>query len=305
MDISIIICTYNRSHHLKNLLKSLYEQVIPENLKWEIIVVDNNSTDDTFKVVKGFGNDPNNIPIRYIKEEKQGLSHARNRGILESKGKYVAFTDDDAIADKNWVSALYETFQKYGCDCVGGRIYLKCNSSMPEWLTKDLWGFLGFLDHGDEAEIVDVTKKFLFGGNIAFRKSMFDKVGYFNTELGRKGSKLFGNEELELITRAAKYSIKAVYQPKALVYHVIGHERLKKKYFRILHYKEGEQEAYLNSFQYQRSILGIPLFIIPQFFRSIFRYFKRPTVRMQMNIWWFLGFINGRIRYKLRGIGNG
>jgi glycosyltransferase involved in cell wall biosynthesis len=303
MDITVIICTYNRSYLLKNVLKSLSEQVVPESLKWEIIVVDNNSTDDTFKVVEDFDRS-SSIPIKYVKEEKQGLSHARNRGIVESSGKYVAFTDDDAIADRNWVSALYETFQKYGCDCVGGRIYLKCNSSKPEWLTKDLWGFIGFLDHGDEVEVIDVTKKFLFGGNIALRKLIFDRVGYFSTGLGRKGSKLFGSEELELLTRMAEYDIKAVYQPKALVYHVIGHERLRKKYFRILHYKAGEQEAYLNSSQYERSIFAIPLFIIPQFFRSIFRYFKRPTLRMQMNIWWFLGFIKGRIRYKSRRIGS-
>ncbi len=130
MDISVIICTFNRSSHLRNVLKSLSEQVVDEKLIWEIVVVDNNSKDDTFEVIKSFHNS-SYIPVRYVKEQKQGLSHARNRGIQESLGKYVAFTDDDAVVDKRWVSSLYETFQKYKCDCVGGKIYLKPAKQLP------------------------------------------------------------------------------------------------------------------------------------------------------------------------------
>ena len=99
MDISVVICTYNRSRHLKNILNSLAEQEVPDDLVWEIVVIDNNSKDDTKDVVDEFTlKTP--IPVKYFTEEKQGLSHARNRGIVESEGKYVAFTDDDAIAEK-------------------------------------------------------------------------------------------------------------------------------------------------------------------------------------------------------------
>src|SRR5208337_117373 len=121
MDLSVIICTYNRSGHLGNVLKSLSNQEFPHELQWEILVIDNNSSDNTFEVAGEFRS-TSRVPVRYVKEEKQGLSHARNRGVVESKGKYVAFTDDDAITDCEWVNALYEAFQKYGCDCVGGKI---------------------------------------------------------------------------------------------------------------------------------------------------------------------------------------
>ena len=138
MDISVIICTYNKSEQLMQILKSLSEQDVSEMLLWEIIVIDNNSSDDTFERVIDFRNS-SSIPVRYVQEEKQGLSHARNRGITESKGRYVAFTDDDAIADERWVSSIYETFRDYKCDGVGGKIFLRPLKQLPKWLTKELW----------------------------------------------------------------------------------------------------------------------------------------------------------------------
>ncbi len=292
MDISVIICTYNRSNHLRNVLRSLSEQVVPNNLEWEIVVVDNNSTDDTIEVVKDFGND-SSLPIKYIKEEKQGLSHARNRGILESKGKYVAFTDDDAITDRNWVTSLYEAFQKYGCDCVGGRIYLRFASEMPRWLKRELWGFFGFLDHGHRAfEVID---EHIFGGNMAFSKEILNKSGFFNPNRGRTATVLIGGEELELLKRVKSAGGKIIYQPAALVYHVIGSEKLKKQYFRKLHYYEGVISGKSFSEPIRRHITGIPLFIFSQFIRSVMNYFRNPALRMQMNIWWFLGFMRGRM----------
>ena len=295
MDISVVICTYNRSRHLKNILNSLAEQEVPDDLVWEIVVIDNNSKDDTKDVVDEFTlKTP--IPVKYFTEEKQGLSHARNRGIVESEGKYVAFTDDDAIAENKWVSSLHQGLVEYGCECVGGKIFLQTEKALPGWLNKELWGFLGYLDYGDEEINFDNTR-YPFGGNMVFVKDFFAKTGYFNPNYGRMGDKDFGGDEYELFTRFLASGGKGMYIPSAIVYHVIGPEKLQKKYFRKLHFRAGEQRALNESITYTRTILGIPLYIIPQLFRSIGKYIAKPTMRKQMNVWWFLGFIRGRIDF--------
>ncbi len=292
MDISVVICTYNRSRHLNNILNSLVEQEVSEELLWEIVVIDNNSVDDTKDVVKGFElKTP--IPVKYFTEEKQGLSHARNRGIVESKGKYVAFTDDDAIAGKNWVASLHQGLVKYGCECVGGKIFLKTDKELPGWLSKELWGFLGYLDYGDE-EINFDNVRYPFGGNMVFARDFFAKTGYFNPNYGRTGNKDFGGDEYELFTRFLASGGKGMYIPAAIVYHVIGPEKLQKQYFRKLHFRAGEQKALNESVEYKRTVYGIPLFIFPQLFRSTVKYILKPTMRMQMNVWWIIGFIRGR-----------
>ena len=293
MDISVVICTYNRSRHLKNILNSLAEQEVSNELLWEIVVIDNNSKDDTKDVVADFQRNTS-IPVQYFIEEKQGLSHARNRGIVESKGRYVAFTDDDAIAEKRWVASLHQGLMKYGCECVGGKIFLKTEKKLPGWLRKDLWGFLGYLDYGDE-EIPFDNNRYPFGGNMVFVRDDFAKIGYFNPDYGRVGNKDFGGDEYELFTRFLAAGGKGMYIPAAIVYHVIGPEKLQKKYFRRLHFRAGEQRALNESGEYKRTIYGIPLFVFPQLLRSIARYMAKPTMRMQMNVWWFIGFIRGRI----------
>ncbi|OGL46400.1 MAG: hypothetical protein A2W05_10270 [Candidatus Schekmanbacteria bacterium RBG_16_38_10] len=293
MDFSVIICTYNKSNHLKHILHCLSEQVVPEKLLWEIVVVDNNSKDDTYEVVKSFSNS-SFIPTRYVREERQGLSHARNRGIMESDGKYVAFTDDDAIADRGWVTALYETFQNYKCDGLGGRIYLRPVKQLPKWLKRELWGFLGFLDYGDKPFYLN-GDSLPFGGNMAFSREVFERIGYFNPDFGRVGNIPYGSEEDELFLRFFESRAKAVYQPRAVVHHVIGTEKLRKGYFRKLHFLAGKMRGRFSRVKVNKNIFGIPLFIFPQLLRSILKYFHNPTLRAQMNVWWYLGFMRGSI----------
>lgn len=291
MEISIIICTYNRSGHLKNVLKSLSEQNVTKGFEWEIIVVDNNSTDDTFDVVKAF-QENSNVPVKYIKEEKQGLSYARNRGITSSKGKYIAFTDDDALVDYNWVAVLYETFQRYECEGVGGRIHLKPVKELPRWLKKELWGFLACLDYGDKP--FQIINHNIYGTNMAFSREIFDKVGYFDVELGRKSYMPVGGEEIDIVNRILQSGGAVYYQPMAEVYHIIEKYKLRKQYFRQLHYYDGFSSGKFYKGEIKRHFCGIPFFVFPQFVRSIVKYLRNPSLRMQMNIWWLQGFMVGR-----------
>jgi len=293
MDVSVIICTYNKSNLLEQVLASLSKQDVPEKLSWEILIVDNNSTDDTSKVAQDF-HKVSTVPVKYVQEEHQGLSHARNKGILESRGKYVAFTDDDAIAEKRWVRSIYETFQEYKCDGVGGKIFLKPIKQLPEWLTKELWGFLGFLDYGDNPFYLD-KDRLPFGGNMAISREVFKRIGHFNPNFGRVGNTPYGSEEDELFLRFFESGAEAVYQPRAVVHHVIGSEKLRKGYFKNLHFLAGEMKGRYSNSTKDRNILGVPLFIIPQFIRSIFKYVHNPTLRVQMNVWWYMGFMRGSV----------
>jgi len=129
--ISVVVCTYNHSFLLKNCVTSLYEQTLAKD-KYEIIVVDNNSKDDTAEVVKAFKNDE---LIRYIFEEQQGLSHARNRGVSEAYGSYIAFIDDDAKAAPDWLEVAFQILNSTqpALDCLGGPCYPFYLSEKPKW----------------------------------------------------------------------------------------------------------------------------------------------------------------------------
>jgi len=293
MDLSVIICTYNRAHYLKGLLQRLFVQRVPQGLQWEILIVDNNSVDSTSEVVKrSVENSP--VPLRYLREAKQGLSYARNKGITVSEGRYLVFIDDDAIPQEDWVSALYRGFQRYGCDFVAGRIYLKSETIFPSWLTKELWGFLGFLDYGTEPFLLDEAHP-PFGGNFAIARVVFEEVGLFDPSFGRRPGEQYGGEEYDLFLRLLKATKKGYYLPDAVVYHIIEKHKLTKRYFRLLHYYEGRNNGKSYDLRGGRHISGIPLFVFPQLIRAVYRYLRRPTLRMQMNIFWYLGFIRGRL----------
>ena len=300
MELSVILCTYNRSNGLIRTLESLQSQDLPKNFAWEVVVVDNNSTDDTPEKVREF-TERSELIVRYVKEKKQGLSHARNKGVAEARGRYLHFTEDDEIADKDLIREIYSTFKTCKCDCVGGRIYLKCEDEMPRWLSQELWGFLGYLNYGDNVLPMD-EQQYPFGGNMTFSREVFDRIGLFNINMGRKGDQLFGGEEIDFFRRLLSAGGKGVYQPKALVYHVISQSRLKKTYFRTLHYNEGMQRALLDDEVYRHSLFGISLFIFPQFLRSIRNYIlsvfsdgRNRSFRKEMNIWYFLGHMQAKI----------
>ena len=292
MELSVIICTYNRSRHLRNALDSLAEQAMPGGLAWEIIVVDNNSTDDTQQVAESFA-DRSTVPVRYIRETNQGLSHARNRGIAEARGRNLAFIDDDALVESGWAAAICGAFTSYNCDCVGGRIYLKPVKDMPSWLSKDLWGFLACLDYGDEP--FRVADHYIYGTNMAFTRDILDQVGCFNPDLGRTGYLPIGGEETDLVDRIKAAGGIVYYEPAAVVQHVTEEYKLEKSYFLSLHYYEGLHKGKTYNGETRRQLFGIPLFIFRQFLRSVMRYLGEPIVRKQMNVWWYLGFMKGRM----------
>src|SRR5579863_1127417 len=185
MHITVILCTYNRCQSLARALDSVAVSVVPEAIEWEVLVVDNNSNDQTETVVKDFSH---RFPgrFRYLFERQQGKSYALNSGVGEARGDILAFVDDDVTVEPEWLqnltSALLDS-QLSGC---GGRILPQRGFVPPNWLALDgpynLVGALcAYFDLGDVSREL---KEPPFGANMAFRKEMFARYGDFRTDLG-------------------------------------------------------------------------------------------------------------------------
>jgi glucosyl-dolichyl phosphate glucuronosyltransferase len=230
--VTIIICTYNRSESLRDTLDSFRKMVVPQGIKWEVLVVDNNSKDDTKHVVDNFIKKNNSITINYLFEPIQGKSHALNKGIQTANSEFIVFTDDDVVVDKDWLKIICETFIKFNADCVGGRIFPIWGAKRPDWLKDSLLNILAILDLGCECiEFKNGDNIMLYGANFAFRKKFFNDHGLFDTKLGPKGA--FGRGEDEMIfKKLLSVNGKAMYNPDIVVYHKIPIERLVKSYFR-------------------------------------------------------------------------
>lgn len=224
IDVSVIICTYNRAKMLQDTLES-WLKVEKEKLGIECIVVDNNSNDNTGAVIKGFQNQ-NSGAIRYVFEPNPGLSFARNRGIREAGGDIIVFADDDVYFDRNWVIEIYNAFQKNtGIHCLGGNSIPSFENGKPDWLTDDLLTIYGSTKSGHSEKNMTYPEH-PFGVNMAFRKTVFEVVGLFNTKLGRIKNSLLSDEEKDLFYRIDQKGLKTYYWPKAVIYHRVPKERV-------------------------------------------------------------------------------
>jgi len=243
---SVIVCTFNRAKFIEPLFKSLrcQEGIAPAD--YEIVFVDNNSTDDTKATVDELSTVPG-PKVRYCLEPRQGLSFARNRGAREARGEIIAFIDDDATAKCDWLQNLCEPYRSDAgkeIACVGGKILPVCEAEIPGWLSGHLLKFLGALDYGDTPRELRGGEH-PYGGNISFRAEILKDVGLFSTRLGRRASSLRSNEEVEACLRLRERGWKVFYVPQAIVYHVIPKEHLTKRYFRRRLYWQGKSDALL------------------------------------------------------------
>src|SRR5262245_47296119 len=169
--ISVLICTYNRSGELKKTLKSLEAMVAPLDLRWELLVIDNNSNDDTRAVVEEFARTAG-FTVRYVFTAEQGLCHARNTGIREAKGDILVFTDDDITVDSYWLLSLQDIFARFACMGVAGKIVPLWTCEKPVWLEQmeavvPLNKVIVSFDLGEELYDIQTPP---FGANMAFRK---------------------------------------------------------------------------------------------------------------------------------------
>ena len=237
--LSLIIATYNRSEQLMVTLRSVAAQSA-EPLQWECIVVDNNSQDDTRQRVEEFASAHRQLCVRYLFEPKQGLSHARNAGIVAAEGEILAFIDDDERIVEEFVEAYIDLFD--GCSeamSAGGKIIAEYPSGRPSWMSRYVeQPIANPMDFGPNVRRFP-KGRIPGGGNMAFRREVFDRIGLFNTELGRTGKRLIGGEESDLFERAERCGMACYYQPPAVMYHIIPESKLTDDYFERLSYNTG------------------------------------------------------------------
>lgn len=242
--ISAVVCTYNRCESLKDTLNALSMQDFRDN-EFEILVVDNNSNDSTKYVVETAAK-LSRWPIRYVFEREQGISAARNRGISEACGDILAFTDDDAIPEMDWIQKIDSAFSRFNADCVSGPLSPLWEKNPPKWLvTSDFMAHLGLLDKGPEPIVMRGSgdTDLLYGANMAIKRTVFNAVGNFRTDLGYKALRQEYGEDSEMLGRILKFGMCAVYAPDVIVRHKVSKKRMSLNYLRRWRYAAGRSQA--------------------------------------------------------------
>jgi glycosyltransferase involved in cell wall biosynthesis len=243
MKYSVVIATYNRAADLGQTLASL-AGLRPQDT-WEVVVVDNNSTDDTRAVVQQAAR-AFPAPLHYVFEAAQGRSPALNAGIRRALGGIVVTTDDDVRVAPDWLDRAGEALERLQCDYVGGRVLPIWGGPRPAWLPDHggkHWAVIALLDYGSQP--VEFGARVPLGVNMAFRRSAFDQAGLFDPHTGRKAGTLLGQEVREWCIRARGAGLRGFYVPELTLRHLIPAARLNKRYFRRWFYWRGISRARL------------------------------------------------------------
>ncbi len=269
MDVSVAICTYNRANYLEKTLRALIRQMPDDNrYKAQVIIVDNNSTDETKVVVENIKAQCD-ITIDYVLESRQGLSYARNKAIEMCQSTILIFLDDDAMPSENWVGEHLRVYETTNAACVGGKIELGWEGERPKWLGDQLLAYLGYFDYADKV-VPFAEKQFPFGGNISFRMGWLKEVGGFDGTLGRKGTVLLDSEEIAVCEGICQRGGEIWYTPTASVVHAVAPHRIQKDYFLRSAYWKGRSAARMGIVTGHK---------VPTLLRAI----KRGTIRLPVD----------------------
>lgn len=291
--ISVIIPTYNRKKYLLDTLQSLTRNTAtPE--EFEIIVVNNNSDDNTQSAVTSFIDEHSGYQIRHVIEKKQGASYSRNRGINEARAPVLLFVDDDETADEHLIQSWISFFGKYpNAVGGGGRIEVEFEDPRPNWMSHFLMPLLG--EHEISSSIIKYpASKFPFAGNMAFRKQVFEQYGKLKTDLGRKGGSLLAGEEKEFYKRLRKHTDQIYHVPKAKVYHRVDEPRMTKEFIKKQAVGLGQTIRLMLE---NESILQRIRKISSEFFKSVVTLglfiaytvgFKYPKAKMLLKFRWWI-----------------
>lgn len=242
MRITVAICTWNNSRLLRQTLKNLCELDVPEGLSWELVVVNNNSTDDSQEVIDSF---EGALPLRPLFESNQGHCHARNCAVGAAQGEWIVWTDDDVLVNAEWLAAYASSMDEYeDADFFGGPVLPVFEGSASEWIRETCEQFpdaYASRDFGDEPILFD-RKRIPFGANFAVRTSLL-RQHPFDPKLGRVGKGLMGGDETTLLRQLLDEGNSGRWVPGARVQHIIKEDRQSLEYIRRFFYSLGIHEA--------------------------------------------------------------
>lgn len=239
--LTAVICTRNRARFLTKCIDSLISQTVgPEY--YEILVVDNGSTDTTQEILAGYGG-----KIRSVYEPVAGLSRARNTGWRNAQGKYVGYIDDDAFAEPTWVESVLWVFRQVTPTpaWVGGPIALDWETARPDWINEEMLTPLGYLYWGNQPRPL-THKERLGGGNSAYAVAVLQELGGFDERLGRGAATLLSGEETELQKRIEARQGHLYYHPGMGINHFVGRERVKPEWFYRRYFWGGVSDYFMS-----------------------------------------------------------
>jgi glycosyltransferase involved in cell wall biosynthesis len=293
---TVALCTHNHADRLERTLADLPQIRMPK-AAWEFLVIDNGSRDATPDLLAR-NVWPSGWNVRVVREEKLGLSNARNRAITEARGEYVIFMDDDETADSDWLCAFERLIEAQQPDAFGGRIRVLFEENFrPAWLSDELLGFLGELNRADKCVPLTDPGTSFYGGNFGFRRTVCGVVGNFDANLGRKGTDNTGGEEVDFYRRLLASGFKVWWTPEAVIHHRIQAVKLNRRYFHDLHYRQGRMEAIRRRGAGPRVPPSYLFGQLIRAFSAVWREFRQggrnATLRQEMNVSYFLGQIVG------------
>jgi len=272
---TVLICTYNRARALGEALDSLGRMTVPAALTWDVLVVDNNSSDDTAAVVRQ-RQSAFPVPLHYLHEPRQGKSYALNTGLAAGRSAFVVFTDDDVLVEPGWLeAAIAPMLADPSIDYTGGPVSPIWEAPCPPWLDRhhgDLWGTIAIQDHGPSPFVYEERQRVPLGANMAVRRALIDSVGGFDPAFGRTGTSLLGQEQAEFFFRTRAHGARGAYAPDMKLHHHVPASRLTRRYFRRWWLWKGVSRSRLHRIHPRshdgvdisaaKRIAGVPLFAL-------------------------------------------
>ena len=296
IDISVVICTRNRAAPLAQLLESMTGLTVPDRLRWELLIVDNGSTDTTRAVIESF---EGRLPIRYVREHTPGLSNARNCGVAAARGRYICWTDDDVEIDTGWLAAYADAFAAYPDDAVfGGVIEPKLQQPATPWFARlvNRWpvnGIVAKRDFGSEAIPLGYENdRVPWGANFAIRAAE-QKQHLYDPHLGVSPVQRRSGEESQVIFEILSGGATGRWTPRSKVFHIFPIERQSLKYTFVHFHAIGETQAYLDSKHHihymnrdgkqPRLVYENPLkiFLLMKIYSSLYEIFRLVGLRLR------------------------
>lgn len=304
LSLDVVLPTFNRANLLPRTLDSLINAEHPPELMVSLYVVDNNSRDETAEVVRAY-QARCSFPLHYLLERQQGSSAALNAGIRAGNGDLIGMLNDDEEVDAGWFKAIYSFFSETTFDFAGGPYYPRWGAQKPDWIAKEFGGIVGWVDGGNQRqEYGENFNGILMGGNSVVRRHVFDRIGLFNTALGRFDKGLNACEDQDFYDRLLANKLRGMYLPEMIIYHYIPPERMTRSYHRRWCWGRGTSLGVLARTRKPETVqlFGIPRWQIRHAIVGLMHAIKgavglenaHTAFEGELRVWDLAGFINGR-----------
>ncbi|HQT30371.1 MAG TPA: glycosyltransferase [Thiobacillus sp.] len=298
--LTVAFCTFKRADRLDKLVAALRAQNCP--IPFDILAINNNSPDDTLAVLNAL-QQQSGAELRVVTETAPGIVPARNRALEESLDRDIlVFIDDDELPHPGFLAAACDAIVNEGAQCVGGCVEMDFVTHIrPSWLEDDLLGFLAAVDHGSQHFWIKDSSTPIWTANVAYDMRLFrdDPALRFDPRYNREGADVGGGEDAIMLRALLARQARIRYRPDMVVQHSVDAWKLHRRYFLKLHYRAGLRQAQLSAPHFPAGWLGIPPFLLRQFFSrgaktlALFLARKPGQIRQAMNAAHALGYLQG------------